>query len=202
MRITFRQPQRLFCLGLLCLLLTAGSCPASGERNFWDTAEDYWTLLFGYGRSFPGWGLTTERVHSYEVVPRYSHLTIGDIGRGWWAGRHDTMIELPLTVVDGRDFDTGIMAGVNLLAAYTFTAHDTWQPYLFGGGGILYSSADIPGMAARWNGNYQFAGGLRYVLEDRSALTFEVRFHHISNAGTRKPNVPLNGLRFMIGFTF
>ena len=182
---------------LLCLLLFVPVVPGA-RADFWDTSEDYFSALFGYGQSFPGWGLTFERVHSYEVVPRYSHRTLDDIGKGWWAGRHDTMIETPLTLVDGEDFDSGFMAGVNLLAAYTFT----WQPYVFGGGGILYSSADIPGMGARWNGNYQFAGGLRYVLEDRRALLFEVRFHHISNAGTKKPNVPLNGLRFMIGCTF
>ena len=103
-----------------------------------DTSEDYWAVLAGYGQSFPGWGLTEERVHSFDLVPRYSHLTIDDIGSGWFAGQHDTFIELPLHVVDGPGFDTSAMVGVNLLAAYTFTAHPVWQPYIFGGGGILY----------------------------------------------------------------
>ena len=95
------------------------------------------------------------------------------------------------------------MVGVNLLAAYTFTAHPVWQPYIFGGGGILYSFADIPGMGSDWNGNYQFAGGLRRMLDDPiHALIFEVRYHHISNAGTEDPNVPLNSIKLMIGYTF
>lgn len=197
-----RTDSRRTLPALMAALALLTAVPAVARADFWDTSEDCWTMLFGYGQSFPGWGLTEERVHSFEFAPRYSHLTWGDIGSGWWRGRHDTLIETPLTLVDGPNFDTGFMAGVNLLAAYTFTAGETWQPYLFGGGGILYSSADIPGMGARWNGNYQFAGGLRYRLDDRRALNFEARYHHISNAGTKSPNVPLNGIRFMVGYTF
>ena len=155
--------------------------------------------MFGYVQSFPGWGQTEERGHSVEIVPRYSHLTIGNIGSGWWAGRHDTLIEAPVTLVDGPGFDASAMVGLNLLAAYTFTVGKNWQPYIFGGGGILYSFADIPGMGAQWNGNYQFAGGLKYVLDNQRALLFEVRYHHISNAGTKDPNVPLNGIRLILG---
>lgn len=188
------------CLLSLCTLTMLQAAPARAE--FWNTADDYWALMFGYGQSFPGWGQTEERVHSFEFAPRYSHLTIDGIGSGWWAGRHDTLIELPLTVVGGPGFDTSAMAGLNLLAAYTFTADDCWQPYMFGGGGILYSFADIPGMGAHWNGNYQFAGGLRYRLDDLHALLFEARYHHISNAGSADPNVPLNGIRLMIGYAF
>lgn len=198
-----RKQQGLSCavfLLTLCTLTMLRAAPARAE--FWNTADDYWALMFGYGQSFPGWGQTEERVHSFEFAPRYSHLTIDGIGSGWWAGRHDTLIELPITVVGGPGFDTSAMAGLNLLAAYTFTADDCWQPYVFGGGGILYSFADIPGMGAHWNGNYQFAGGLRYRLDDLHALLFEARYHHISNAGSADPNVPLNGIRLMIGYAF
>lgn len=174
----------------------------SSWAGVFDTTDDYWALLAGYGQSFPGWGLTEERVHSFDVVPRYSHLTIDDMGSGWYAGRHDTFVELPLHLVGGPGIDTSAMLGVNLLAAYTFTGHDTWQPYLFGGGGILYSFADVPGMGADWNGNYQFAGGLRHELDSLHAILIEIRYHHISNAGTEDPNVPLNSIKLMFGYTF
>lgn len=192
------------CGQALLLTLMLSLLPGSLARAaLFDTTDDYWALLAGYGQSFPGWGQTEERVHSLDLVPRYSHLTIDDMGSGWYAGRHDTFVELPLHLVGGPGIDTSAMLGVNLLAAYTFTGHDTWQPYLFGGGGILYSFADIPGMGADWNGNYQFAGGLRRVLDDpMHALLIEVRYHHISNAGTEDPNVPLNAIKLMIGYTF
>lgn len=189
---------QVFVIVLTCAVWL--SAPAAWA-GILDTSEDYWALLAGYGQSFPGWGLTEERVHSFDLVPRYSHLTIDDIGSGWFAGRHDTFVELPLHFVTGPD--TSAMAGLNLLAAYTFTAHPVWQPYVFGGGGILYSFADIPGMGAHWNGNYQFAGGLRRVLDDpMHALIFEVRYHHISNTGMEDPNVPLNSIKLMVGYTF
>ena len=57
-------------------------------------------------------------------------------------------------------------------------------------------------MGAKLNGNYQFAVGLERHLDKGRALLAEIRFHHVSNAGTRDPNVPLNGLKFMVGFRF
>lgn len=200
--VPLERPKAALC-GAVAIFLALGlwlTVPVS-QAGLLDTSDDYWALLAGYGQSFPGWGLTEERVHSFDLVLRYSHLTIDDIGSGWLAGRHDTFVELPLHFVTGPD--TSAMVGVNLLAAYTFTAHSIWQPYVFGGGGILYSFADIPGMGADWNGNYQFAGGLRRVLDDpMHALIVEVRYHHISNAGTKDPNEPLNSIKLLIGYTF
>ena len=165
-----------------------------------DTSRDSWELLVGYGESYPGWGLTTERVSTIDVTPRYSHLTIDHLGWGWLRGQHWTLVELPVSAVVSPD--TSAMVGGNLLAAYRFTASDTWQPYIFGGGGLIYSFADIKGMGAELNGNYQFAVGLERHLDQGRALLAEIRFHHVSNAGTRDPNVPLNGLKFMVGFRF
>lgn len=165
-----------------------------------DTSQDAWSLLGGYGESFPGWGRTTQRVQTIDLNPRYSHLTIDHLGSGWYAGYHSTLVELPVHLVTSPD--TSTMIGINLLACYTFTANERWQPYIFGGGGPVYSFADISGMGAHWNGNYQFALGLTYFREHGCPLLFEIRYHHISNAGTEDPNVPLNGLKFKVGFTF
>ncbi len=165
-----------------------------------DTSQDTWALLGGYGESYPGWGRTTQRVRTLDINPRYSHMTIDHLGSGWYAGYHSTLIELPLHLVTSPD--TSAMLGVNILACYTFTANDRWHPYIFGGGGPVYSFADIPGMGAQWNGNYQFALGVEYLEDSGHPLLFEVRYHHISNAGTDDPNVPLNGLKFKVGLTF
>ena len=173
--------------------------PLSTAYSF-DTSKDSWSLLGGYSQSFPGWGQTTERVQTVDFVPRYNHMTIDNIGSGWLRGYHTTLIELPLHLV--TDPDTSAMVGVNFLACYTFTASEQWQPYIFGGGGPVYSFADIPGMGADWNGNYQFAFGLAHLLDTNRTLLFEVRYHHISNAGTEDPNVPLNSMKVLVGLTF
>ena len=93
------------------------------------------------------------------------------------------------------------MVGITFLASYTFV-NSVLQPYLFVGGGPVYVAADIDGMGSDWNGNYQIGAGLKYDLNDRHALLFECRYHHISNANTKDPNLPLNSTKFLIGYTF
>ena len=198
--IKVNRTQRQKSVGrVLCLTFFLCMSCISSVLAF-DTTQDEWALLGGYGQSFPGWGLTEERVQTVDIVPRYSHLTVGDMGSGWYAGKHDTLIELPLHVVTSPG--TSTMTGFNLLACYTFTANETWQPYLFGGGGLVYSFADIPGMGSDLNGTYQFALGLRQLLDSKHTLLYEARYHHISNAGTKDPNVPLNSIKVLVGFTF
>lgn len=165
-----------------------------------DTSKNSWWLLGGYGQSIPGWGLTTERVETIDLVPRYNHLMFDEIGSGWYQGFHSTLLEIPVHLIVSPD--ESAMVGVNFLAAYTFTAAEPWRPYLFAGGGPVYSFADIPGMGTDLNGNYQFGIGLEYKTDSRERLLFEFRFHHISNAGTKKPNAPLNSGKFLIGISW
>ncbi|WP_310600927.1 acyloxyacyl hydrolase [Desulfobulbus sp.] len=173
--------------------------PASTAFS-WETSKDAWALLGGYGQSISGWGQTTQRVRTFDLVPRYDHMTVDNLGSGWLKGFHSTLIELPVHVVTSPD--SSLMVGINLLACYTFTAAGEWQPYIFGGGGPVYSFADIPGMGAKWNGNYQFALGLKHPLDATRAWLLEIRYHHISNAGTEEPNEPLNSIKFLAGMTF
>lgn len=184
----------------LVLLLSTALRPDSAGAAFIDTSKDSWGLLGGYGQSFPGWGQTTERVETLDLVPRYNHLIFDDIGSGWYRGFHSIMLELPLHLVVSPGFSS--MIGINFLATYTFTAGQELRPYLFGGGGPVYSFADIPGMGADLNGNYQFGVGLEKTTTQACNLLVELRFHHISNAGSREPNVPLNSCKLLVGITF
>ncbi len=181
---------------LVIVLSIANPCRAVA----FDTANDSWWILGGYGQSVPGWGKTSERVETIDLALRYNHLIFGDIGSDWYQGFHSILVELPIHLVVNPD--ESAMVGVNFLAAYTFTAEDRWQPYIFGGGGPVYSFADIDGMGADLNGNYQFGVGLEYQLDHRRRLLVELRYHHISNAGSEDPNVPLNSGKFLVGFRF
>lgn len=190
-------------IALACLLpwflLQLVAAPATYGFDF-DTSQDSWSLVGGYGQSIPGWGQTTERVQTVDLVPRYSHVIFDHIGSGWLEGYYSTLVELPVHVVVSPEVSS--MLAVNFLACYTFTADKQWRPYLLGGGGPVYSFADIPGMGAAWNGNYQFGLGLAHPLSATQSLIFEVRYHHISNGGSEEPNVPLNSLKILTGFTF
>jgi hypothetical protein len=186
---------------LLCLLAFGPVGPGqTALAGGFDTSNDSLALLTGYGQSFPGWGLTTQRVETIDLVGRYNHVILNDLGSGWLRGYHSILLELPVHVVVSPDVSA--MLAVNFLAAYTFTADTDVQPYIFGGGGPVYSFADVPGMGAEWNGNYQFGAGLDYNWQGPHHLLFEVRYHHISNGGAEEPNDPLNSIKLLVGFTF
>lgn len=123
-----------------------------------------------------------------DVVPRYNHVVFDRLGACWHQGFHFSLAESPLHAVVAPD--TSAMVGISFLVCYSSTAGSTWRPDTFGGGGPVYSFADIPGMGTDWNGNYQFALGVERATGNARALLFEVRYHHISNAGTAEPNVP------------
>ncbi len=175
--------------------------PVNGRAGLLlDTTNDSNAFLAGYGQSFPGWGQTTQRVETIDLILRHNHHVIENIGSGWYRGFHSTIMELPIHIVTSPDVSA--MIGLNFLATYTFTANPDWQPYIFGGGGPVYSFADIPGMGSRWNGNYQGGIGLEHPVSKAHRLLLEVRFHHVSNAGLKEPNEPLNSIKALMGFTF
>jgi len=186
----------------LVIFLVFYSCShtSAAETASNETSNDSWGFLTGYGQSFPGWGQTTQRVETIDLVPRYNHHVFENLGSGWYRGFHSTLVELPVHLVVNPD--TSSMIGINFLACYTFTAPEQVRPYLFGGGGPVYNFADIPGMGADLNGNYQFGIGMQYPWQQRHDLLFEIRYHHISNAGTKSPNEPLNSCKVLVGLTF
>lgn len=185
---------------LASLMMLFQPSAQAARINLFDPAENRWEALAGYGQSFPGWGSTSERVKTVDIIGRYSHLIIDDVGSGWYEGFHSLFLEVPLSVVVSPDVSS--MIGINVLAAYTFTTDSRWQPYLFGGGGPVYSFADIPGMGAEFNGNYQFGIGFRCDWNSENQVLAELRYHHISNGGSEEPNDPLNSLKVLLGISF
>lgn len=174
--------------------------PVCADAEGVESPDSYWTVLGGYGISHKGLGKTKQQVQVLDLILQYDHVLIRDIGSSWYRGYHSLVLELPFTLV--VDPDVSPMIGVNVLAGWTFDSSETMQPYFFGGGGILYTNADIPGMGSEVNGNWQFGGGLRFKLDSGNWLKVEYRFHHISNTGAKDPNDPLNSSKLLVGFTF
>ncbi len=181
-----------------CLLLQVFPAYASDRGGIIDGGD--MIFLAGYGVTHPGLGLTRTHVETVDLIPRYEHRHTGEIGRSWWRGHHALFVEMPVHVVVDPDFAP--IAGLNFLAAWVFEPRGRIVPYFFGGGGPLYSWADIDGVGADVNGNWQFGGGIEYNAGKELRLRFEYRFHHISNAGAKDPNVPLNSSKLLMGFVF
>jgi lipid A 3-O-deacylase len=183
-------------LVFVTLFLVPRYCPAAEFSDILSPSA----VLFGYGSSYPGWGQTKIRVETIDTVLRYELPKYQDLGSSWYRGDHTVLIEVPVHFLVNHSGPP--MIGCNFLANYTFTESTRYRPYIFAGGGPLYVPADIPGMGTHINGNYQCGIGIHYPLEDSHALIFEVRYHHVSNAGAADPNDPLNSLKFMLGYTF
>lgn len=160
----------------------------------------YWSIYAGYGITHKGLGKTKVKVQVIDLIPQYDLVLLEDMGSSWYKGHHSLVLELPLTLV--VDPDVSPMVGVNIIGAWTFDSSEKMQPYFFGGGGILYTNADIPGMGSEINGNWQFGGGMRFKMESGRWLKVEYRFHHISNTGAKDPNDPLNSSKILVGLTF
>ncbi len=159
--------------------------------------ENRWELMLGYGESHPGWGGTRERVETRDLILRQLRPQSVTRGEGWYLNRRSVMIELPLHWL--QDPREPPMFGIYFNSRWTFLARPTARPYLFVGGGALYTTAEIPGTSSKLKGSYQAGAGLEFDL-DPFVMSLEYRFHHVSNGGIREPNDPLNSDKLLAGF--
>jgi len=163
-------------------------------------AKSEWGFLAGYGTSRPGWGDTRTEVETIDFVYRYGHFLSGETGKSWYRGRPELLVEVPVSFAQSPT--DGQMIGINFLAGWNFTNSKKTVPYIFAGGGPVYTNLDISDSGTDFNGNYQAGAGLRFFVSDKISLDLNCRFHHISNGDTAKPNFPLNSTKIFLGISF
>jgi hypothetical protein len=132
------------------------------------------------------------------VAPRWG-IGISDPkgGDAWYRGNFELLIEGAFLVdVEPR---AGFGAGVTPLIKYNFLPKGKVIPFFEIGVSLLYTDLDLEGRSDGFNFAPQGGLGLHYFMSERTALTGEVRFHHISNAGIQNPNVGVNSILFLIG---
>ncbi len=95
-----------------------------------------------------------------------------------------------------------IAAGVNVLFTYNFETGTRLIPFFSAGAGFLYTDLDVNELGSRFNGSPQGGPGIKYMLNDNTALSLQTRIHHISNAGTASPNRGIDSILFLIGMDF
>lgn len=184
----------LAALAILCLPFAAAR---AGETVDLKSARYEYSLLSGYGITHRGFGDTRTQVQTVDMIGRFGWFLSRELGSGWYKGRHELLVELPVhMVVDPR---VSPMVGGYLLGSWKFTSLENWAPYVFAGGGILYVDLGLPTMGSRLDFSYQGGTGVQYFLRKDLALSLEYRYHHISNAGTATPNEPLNSSKILLG---
>lgn len=186
----------------IAALLTAVIAGTSfgAEMDAARNATGEWSVLGGYGTTHRGFGATHTQVQTVDAILRYGHFLSRERGDGWYKGRHELLLELPVHL--SLDQGGRTMTGGYILGSWKFTSLDTVAPYVFAGGGILYNDLGLPTQGTRLNYSYQGGTGLQYFVRPDLALGVEYRYHHVSNAGTAEPNEPLNSSKFLFGVSF
>ncbi|MFQ5658439.1 MAG: acyloxyacyl hydrolase [Candidatus Methylomirabilales bacterium] len=96
----------------------------------------------------------------------------------------------------------GFAGGIAVLFRYNFLPDGKFIPFVEAGAGILGLDFDVAGQRDGFNFSPQGGLGFHYFVSERTALTGEWRFLHISNAGTRDPNDGINSSLFLLGVSF
>jgi opacity protein-like surface antigen len=179
-----------------------------------------WTITpyVGVSRHSPVghlWGLTPDRRHLIVGV----HATVPVLhGRRWTIAYAPEAI--PLIVVSNNpeyrevsNPETGatetVEAGRSNVTGLGFSpialevqVHASRRVGLYGGGtmGGLWFARNVPVVDARsFNFTFDFGGGVRFRMNDRSWLRLGYKFHHLSNAKTAPSNPGVDGKVFLVG---
>ncbi len=195
MRFSFRD---IAVAGILLIICNAGV--TAGDARLLHASGTFtpeWSLLTGYGATHPGFGTTSQDVRTWDVILQ-RRATRKTTGSGGYRGSHEFLAEAAISHLLRPTHQPPIFA-LNFLSCWTLRRWDSLHPYIFVGGGPVYTEADIEEMGARLNGNYQAGLGLTFAFGRHCKAHIEYRFHHISNGGRKDPNDPLNSSKVLAG---
>jgi hypothetical protein len=153
-------------------------------------AEDpAWSLIAGYGVSFHvNRGRTDEQLLAIE--PQYS-LRLG--------AHFDYLAEFHFArYFTPEGYAVGL---VPLSARYVFSRSDR-SVYLSLGAGFCWTDLKIEEINRRFNFILEGGPGMRWNVAPNHAWFLELRWLHYSNAGTVLPNLGLNSVTALGGWTF
>lgn len=147
----------------------------------------------GYGRKIPISRFKPRtKVTMYQLLPRWGRFR---------DDRQEFLWEFPITYVSKPE--SAYAAGVTLMYRYHFSSNRHFAPFVEAGSGFVFTNLD--NKIRELNGGFQFspqAGiGFRSAISPSSDLVFSARWFHLSNAGTRKPNIGLNNYLITAGYS-
>jgi hypothetical protein len=77
-----------------------------------------------------------------------------------------------------------------------------WVPFVEAGAGLSYTDISRPDLSTNFEFNVQVGTGIGYFFSNNTALTFQARFLHVSNAGIEDPNYGVNTAVFLVGLSW
>lgn len=200
-------PQHAARLALLSAVIAiSSSAAAQGETRRASLAKgaQQLTVQGGYGVGFP---LIAERgedaasVHEGALTARFGVGISKTQGAGaWYEGRWAGGLEAQLLFATAPN--DGLGGGLIADLRYDFLSAERCVTFVELGVGVGSIDFDLADQADGFNFLLQGGVGVHVFVAPRAALTAEVRWHHISNAGLERQNHGINDALFLIGPTF
>ena len=135
-------------------------------------------------------------------MPSWMMTLTDPVGDGWYRGQVSIGAEVVYIQFNEPVLTHGI--GFTPKIKYSFVALDQVRPYVEFAGGPFWTDlgGKIPEESSRFNFVLTAGFGLSWFISPQTSLNVGYRFHHISNAGTRYPNLGLNASLPFGGFSF
>jgi len=185
----------------MSILTTAGVYAADGSPTITIGTQEV-GLTAGYLLPHR---LTTDHTTKQQgpaFMPSWMMTITDPMGQGWYQGQ----VSIGAEVVNIQFLEPVSAHGFGFAPRikYTFVALDRIRPYAEFAGGPFWTdlAGKIPEESSRFNFVLTAGLGVSYFLTDRAALNVGYRFQHISNGGTRYPNLGLNASLPFGGFSF
>ncbi len=198
-----RRSSRAFAiLFLLCHLVFPVTTQAESRVPHLTVGTQEFGLSAGYLLPHR---LTTDHTTKQKgpaVMPSWSMVLTDPIGEGWYRGQLLIGAEIVYIQFQEPVLTHGI--GFTPKIKYLFEGTGSIRPYVEFAGGPFYTDlgGKIPEESSRFNFVLTAGGGISWFLTEQFAVNVGYRFHHISNAGTRYPNLGLNSSLPFGGFAF
>jgi len=175
------------------------------------------SLGYGFSINLPAeTGVSGQRteIRAAHFSPNFKYNLTGLMGESIYRGALYWVIEVGAVVslVDpdrnGQIVDQAPTFMIGLVPAqleYKFLNPDrSWAPFLFAGlggawGDFFQGSSEI---STAFEFILQGGGGVEYFFADGTAINFNYRFWHLSNANIKGRNVGLNAHVFSLGYSF
>lgn len=118
----------------------------------------------------------------------------------WYRGNWEARLEF----FGGAQYSptTDSVIGLTPHLRYNFATGTRWIPFFDAGAGVTATTIGPPDLSGTFEFNLQATIGTHWFIRDNLAVTGEVRYLHMSCAGTHKPNQGANSFPLMIGLTW
>lgn len=157
---------------------------------------------FGVGGGFAARVIGGQSPHDLVLSRTYYGVMLSDVlGKDrFYQGNLEMMLEL----FAGGEVrpGNGYVVGGAVLLRYNFATGSRLMPFIDIGAGLTGTDLGEPDLGSIFEFNLQGGAGIQYFWRENSAITFQYRLIHFSNADIKSPNLGVNENMFYIGMSW